>query len=195
MHVMPLKKLLDNKAKNFLLELARKSIKKVFNPEIVLPKPFNKNLEGICEKRTGCFVTLSLNSVLRGCIGCINSSNSLYECVKENAVKAAFYDDRFLPLTEKELKKTVIEISVLSPQKELKGTWQKKFDSIKKGFHGIILDFGFTSSVFLPSVWKELPDKKSFLSNLCLKAGMPTESWKKARIFCFTSISFSEKKA
>ena len=50
------------------------------------------------EKR-GVFVTLSKQGALRGCIGSILPNDSLDSCVRENALKAAFNDPRFSPVS------------------------------------------------------------------------------------------------
>jgi AMMECR1 domain-containing protein len=43
----------------------------------------------------------------------------------------------------------------------------------------VIIKKGFRSALFLPQVWDELPKKEVFLSQLCLKAGLPADEWKK----------------
>ena len=41
-----------------------------------------------------------------------------------------------------------------------------------KGVDGVILRDGNRQGVFLPAVWKQLPDPQAFLNNLKIKAGM-----------------------
>ena len=55
---------------------------------------------------------------------------------------------------------------------------------IKNG-DGIILEKGFHKALFLPQVWKEIPEKKTFLENLSMKAGLDTNGWKDAKFYKF----------
>ena len=86
-----------------LLNLARKSIgnyletgKKISESEEI---PLN------LKKNFGVFVTLTLDGVLRGCIGYIEPIMPVYKAVAQNAINAAFSDSRFEPLTKKEFLK------------------------------------------------------------------------------------------
>jgi hypothetical protein len=46
----------------------------------------------------------------------------------------------------------------------------------------VIIKKGFHQATFLPQVWEQLPDKKEFLTHLCLKAGLETDSWKREKL-------------
>ena len=48
--------------------------------------------------------------------------------------------------------------------------------------HGVILSKGWHSATFLPQVWRQLPEPKTFLAHLCRKAGMDASCWKAADI-------------
>ncbi|UCH08979.1 MAG: AMMECR1 domain-containing protein, partial [Deltaproteobacteria bacterium] len=37
-----------------------------------------------------------------------------------------------------------------------------------------------------PQVWEQLPDKKEFLTHLCLKAGLSPDSWQTERLVVST---------
>jgi AmmeMemoRadiSam system protein A len=146
-------------------------------------------------EKCGCFVSLHLNGRLRGCIGTIDPVTSLFEGVKCNAINAAFCDPRFPSLTAKEFPQVDIEISVLSRPKHLDFTNEEDLKKkLEPGVHGVILSQGRCAATFLPQVWQQLPDTGSFLSNLCLKAGLPSTAWKspKTRIEVYTVEYFSE---
>ena len=85
-----------------------------------------------------------------------------------------------------------VEISVLSPLREIKDT-----SEIELGRHGIYITRGFNSGVLLPQVATETGwDRDEFLSQLCQqKAGLPRDAWKdpKTRLDIFTADVFSEK--
>ena len=166
----------------YLLSFARKTIEqKIFNLGAQLElesfdsKPFS-------EKR-GTFVTLTIDGGLRGCIGNIVPQESLLDGVKANAINAAFRDPRFEPLSEKEWEKVKIEISILTDPKPLDYSNRKDLlEKMEQGTDGVILKKGYNQSTFLPQVWEQLPDKKEFLTHLCLKAGLDGNEWEKGKL-------------
>ena len=93
---------LSSEEKLFLLETARNSIKNLFAKTEIIKPDYENN--PVLKSRAGAFVTLTINSRLRGCIGYITSDNPLYETVKDAAVQSAVGDPRFMPLTEDEFK-------------------------------------------------------------------------------------------
>jgi len=110
---------------------------------------------------------------------------------RELAVQAAFHDPRFSPLEEEELKDIHIEISVLSPLKEIKDVGE-----IEVGKHGIYITNGFHCGTLLPQVAVECCwDRRTFLEHTCMKAGLPPDGWKRdARILTYSAQVFSETK-
>jgi AmmeMemoRadiSam system protein A len=175
--------------RQILLKSARESItytlknKKQFKPE----KPSEPKLN---EERA-VFVTLKIDGELRGCIGQMFATEPLYQAVTEMAHSAAFKDPRFNPLTEEELKKVHIEISVLTPMERVKN-WKE----IKNGIDGVWLKNGYRQGVFLPQVATETGwDLETFLSNLCShKAGLPSDCYKdpETEIFKYQVELFEE---
>lgn len=176
--------------RKILLDLARKTIAAKFsnkNYELdLIPPEFQ-------EKR-GVFVTLHKHGELRGCIGYIFPIKSVYEGVKENALNAAFHDPRFPPLRKEELPELKIEISVLTPPKKLE--YKDEADLVKKlcpEIDGVILEKNGRQATFLPQVWEQLSDKKEFLQQLCMKAGLHSDAWKTATIYTYQAEVFSEE--
>jgi AmmeMemoRadiSam system protein A len=142
--------------------------------------------EGLTPKfaeRRGTFVTLTMGGALRGCIGHIIPQESLIEGVRVNAINAAFRDPRFKPLNRQEWEKTRIEVSILTEPKPLDYTdGEDLLGKLRPGVDGVILKKGYHQATFLPQVWDQLPDKKEFLTHLCLKAGLDGQTWKKDRL-------------
>ena len=96
-----------------------------------------------------------------------------------------------LPISEVD-----IEISVLtSPTPFNYSSPQDLVNKLRPGVDGVILKKGMAQSTFLPQVWDQLPQPEAFLSNLCLKAGLPAEDWKKGevQVFTYQVQSFEEK--
>lgn len=139
-----------------------------------------------------CFVTLTINGKLRGCIGSLKAHRPLNLDVIENAKAAAFADDRFTPLTAKELSQVKIEISVLSQPINL--NYQSPDDLINKldPKMGVILSYNNFSATFLPQVWQDLPDKIEFLELLAKKAGLSKDDWQKAEYQYYYVDSYKE---
>jgi hypothetical protein len=134
---------------------------------------FRVDTEALKEKR-GAFVTLKKHGHLRGCIGYIDAKKPLYKTVEQMAVAAAFNDPRFPPLKRDELNHVTIEISVLSPLKEI-----KDINEIEVGVHGIYIVKGFHSGLLLPQVAREYKwDAMTFLEETCCKAGLHPGAWK-----------------
>ncbi|KPA16005.1 AMMECR1 domain protein, partial [Candidatus Magnetomorum sp. HK-1] len=94
-----------------------------------------------------------------------------------------FHDPRFSSLSEDEYDNIHVEVSVLTEPVPLE--YEDANDLITKlkpNVHGVILRKGYASATFLPQVWDQLPTHESFLSHLCLKAGLPGDTWKKERL-------------
>jgi AmmeMemoRadiSam system protein A len=170
----------------YLLSVARKTIEqKISNLEAQVEfDSFESNK--FSEKR-GTFVTLTIDDGLRGCIGNISPQESLLDGVKANAINAAFRDPRFRPLSGKEWEKVKIEISILTDPKPLDYSNRKDLlENMRPGTAGVILKKGYNQSTFLPQVWEQLPEKKEFLTHLCLKAGLDGNEWEKEKLEVLT---------
>ncbi len=171
-----------------LIALARKTIAEHIGLEVDLPTDFSTKLEDkVFQERRGTFVTLTIDSRLRGCIGNLAPDRTLLEGVRDNAINAAFHDPRFSPLTESEFQKIRIEVSLLSaPQPLTFADADDLLAKIRPGVDGLIIRKGIYSATFLPQVWDQLPDKRSFLEHLCMKAGLPANEWQKPGLKVFT---------
>ena len=138
----------------------------------------------------GAFVTLKKQGRLRGCIGLIEGKKPLYETVEEMAQTAAFKDPRFRPVKEDEFKELDIEISALTPLRQIEDV-----NEIEVGRHGIYIVKGFHSGLLLPQVATEYNwDRNTFLRETCVKAGLPLNAWKDkgTKIFIFSASVFGE---
>ncbi|MBX3639058.1 MAG: AmmeMemoRadiSam system protein A [Nitrosomonas sp.] len=124
------------------------------------------------------FITLTQHGRLRGCIGSLQAHQPLVENVCSNAVSAALYDTRFLPVTSDELESIDIEISLLSALQPIQ--FANESDALKQlrpGVDGMILEYGVCRSTFLPQVWDNLPQPREFLAQLKVKAGLYPDFW------------------
>lgn len=128
-----------------------------------------------------CFVTLKRQARLRGCIGSPQAHRPLIVDVAENGYRAAFKDPRFKPLTAMELDDLELSISVLSPSRPMAFADEDDLlGQLRPRRDGLIIADGNRRALFLPSVWEQIPDPKTFLGHLKAKAGMPANHWSPA---------------
>lgn len=175
-------------ARWILLKAARESIRSVFGDSDI-PEPDYEKYP-LLKTHKGAFVTLTINSELRGCIGYIIAQQPLFEVVCEAAKQAAFSDPRFPTLKEKELDSIHIEVSLLSDFTSI-----KNYEEIEIGKHGLLLEEG-GRGLLLPQVAVEHKmNREEFLSAVCRKAGLYSEYWKERQlnIKVFTAEIFSEE--
>jgi AmmeMemoRadiSam system protein A len=166
-----------------LTKLARRTLEEYFKGKEFTPEEHTKS---IYNEKQACFVTLTINGNLRGCIGSLVPQKELWKDVQENAINAAIHDFRFPRLTGEELSKIKIEISVLSLPKKIQFISEKDLlMRINKG-KGFILKKGNFSATFLPQVWEQIPDKIEFLEQLSIKAGLGRNAWKNSDIWSYT---------
>ena len=183
--------------RRYLLALARESIsarldgrrvRMEYPPELKERVSSGKSALGV---PCGAFVTLTIGSALRGCIGRMVGIKSLEETVLEMATAAAFEDPRFPPLEAHELSRCTIEISALSPLEKCPDP-----RSVVVGTHGLYLSYHGRSGVLLPQVPVEQGwDLDEYLDYICRKAGVPPGSYnqKDAELYTFTATVFSEE--
>ena len=140
-------------------------------------------------EKAGVFVTLKKNEVLRGCIGIIQPTDILARNIITSTRNSALNDHRFLPVRLDEVDELEIEISILSPPKE------SKLEDIEIGKHGLIVEGGSLSAIYLPQVATEVGwTFDQWLDSLCDKANLPTSYWKEkeAKFYTFTAQIINE---
>lgn len=125
-----------------------------------------------------CFVSLKQGEALRGCIGNLRISPTLYDAVVHNAEAAALHDPRFSPLRRDELGRTRIEISLMSPLEPIPaGTRAELLAHLRVGVDGLVLSAGPHSAVFIPAMWEQIPDADEFIDHLLAKGRFPRGRW------------------
>ncbi len=182
----------------FLVRLARSTVTKYLTDSVSAPPP-PPPTQRLYEK-SGAFVTIEKlmggEMILRGCIGYPLPHLPIIEAVMKSAISAAFEDPRFPPLKRDELKEVVFEVSVLTPPVLLKVSDPKEYPrKIKVGRDGLIVEKGFYKGLLLPQVPVEYNwDEETFISECCMKAGLPPDSWisRDIKIYTFTAEIFTE---
>jgi MEMO1 family protein len=124
------------------------------------------------------FVTLTESGRLRGCIGSLAPRRPLIEDAIVNSAQAGFADRRFPPLKESELAGLRLDVSILSHPRPIPAKSESELVSaLEPDRDGLILAAGERRALFLPSVWRDLPDGRAFVRHLIAKAGLETTRW------------------
>lgn len=170
--------------RSLLLQLAHRAIEARLAGLEVSVTPPTPHLD----QKRGAFTTLHLDGILRGCVGYVYPVHSLYRTIAETAVAAAFHDIRFSPVTEEEVPRLKIEISVLSPLRPILP------EEIELGRHGLVITCGVRRGLLLPQVPLEHGwDCVTFLEQTCAKSGSSPDAWRRgATIEAFTAEIFGE---
>jgi len=196
----------------FLLKIARDAIEKFVNGERAdkpdeYPEALNAELGVFCtlnkkdkrkdakQKDAQGASDGSCVKRLRGCIGMPYPVMPLIKAVISSACSAC-EDPRFKKLSKNELGDIKIEVSVLTEPKLIEVEKPDDYlKNIEPKKHGLILQYGPYSGLFLPQVWEDIPDKTEFLDNLCLKAGLTPGMWKERdiKIYSFEAQIFEEE--
>jgi uncharacterized protein (TIGR00296 family) len=181
----------------YLVRLARGTIEASFARKKV------ETYDAPAKTREVCGVFVTLNTLvererqLRGCIGYPYPIKPLVEAVVDMAEAAAFEDPRFPQLKKEELSKIVVEVSVLTPPEIIKTEKPEKYPlCVRVGEHGLVVKRGGRSGLLLPQVATEWGwDSEEFLSQCCIKAGLPPDSWllPGTEVCSFAAIIFAEK--
>jgi AmmeMemoRadiSam system protein A len=174
--------MLSDDSKRVLLAIARDSIASELKDHSVARLDLEL-LPADLQAPGACFITLTRQDSLRGCIGSLEARQPLAADVQEHAGDAAFRDFRFPPLTEPELSDVRIEISVLSAPEPLKYNSPEELPALlKPGVDGVILSRGMRRATFLPQVWEKVEDPHAFLDMLCEKMGFDYDLWRREKL-------------
>lgn len=181
--------LLDEHAQKEALEVARYTLKEYLEGKAI-PDVSVKNK--VLSLPYGAFVTLKNKGDLRGCIGEFEPKDSLIKVIQSKTIAAASQDKRFTPVQKEELNDLSIEISVMTPKKQI-DNWK----SIKLGKQGVVVQEGNHAGTFLPQVESDTGwSKEKFLEELCTqKAGLTSHCYldKEAKLYIFDAQVFGEK--
>ena len=168
-----------------LLDLARRALEARVNRG----QPPQVDCTGTLALRRGAFVSIHCRGDLRGCLGRLTLETPLGLTIVHLAGVVADSDPRFAAVLPHELPDLLIEISVLTPAREIASVEEIDVDR-----HGLIVEDGTSRGLLLPQVASEQRwTSGTFLEHTCIKAGLPRDAWKKgARIFVFEAQVFGE---
>ena len=163
--------MLDASARTELLKLARTALEEYFARGYVEEQTTSSEELSALK---GAFVSLHRGDVLRGCIGQIYPDRELHKIVQNCALSAALEDARFQPVRAEELPDISIEISVLTPFRQIHDP-----EDVEVGRHGLYIQSGRFRGLLLPQVAAQYSwDRETFLCQTCRKAGLPESAWR-----------------
>ena len=144
---------------------------------------------GALEWPRGAFVTIHCRGDLRGCLGRIETEAPLADTIAHLAASVSDSDPRFDPVSVLELGGISLEISVLTPEREIHA-----IADIEVGRHGLIVEQSARRGLLLPQVATEHGwDADTFVSHTCLKAALPADAWRHgARMLVFEAQVFGD---
>jgi AmmeMemoRadiSam system protein B/AmmeMemoRadiSam system protein A len=173
-------------ARSELLRLARSAVTEFVGRRAVI---VDRSGRAEFAEPRAAFVTLTKRGDLRGCIGFIEPVAPLGRAVIQAAIFAATEDPRFPPVAASEIGDLRIEISVLTPVREIGNPRE-----VTVGTHGLIVERDGRKGVLLPQVPVENGwDRETFLEQASLKAGLPRDAWRRgAKLSVFEAIVFHE---
>jgi AmmeMemoRadiSam system protein A len=168
-----------------LLTIARRALE----ARVRRQRPPAVECTGTLARRHGAFVSIHSRGNLRGCLGRLTLETPLGQTIVHLAGVVADSDPRFSAVLPRELPDLQIEISVLTPAREVTSVAE-----IEVGRHGLIVEDGDYRGLLLPQVAVEHGwTCDTFLGQTCVKAGLPRDAWKTgARILVFEAQVFGE---
>ena len=169
--------MISNKSGEFLLNLAKESIKYFLDNQKLMVKPTDYPAE--LDEDLGVFVTLNKKNNLRGCIGYAEPIKPAIDATMEVALAAAFNDPRFPEVSEKEFDDLEFEVTVLTKPEVIEvAHYSQYLDEIEIGRDGLIIQKGYARGLLLPQVAVENAfTTEEFLDHTCMKAGISADSW------------------
>jgi AmmeMemoRadiSam system protein B/AmmeMemoRadiSam system protein A len=160
-----------------LIALARRSILSGLDTGQPAPVTTDERTAALFAAPGAAFVTLRRSDgALRGCIGSAVATRPLIVDVTQHAFNAAFRDPRFPGLDWLELPGLSLSVSVLTAPEPMRFADEVDLlQQLRPGVDGLIIEDLGLRSLFLPSVWEEVPNPQRFLTLLKLKAGLEAQ--------------------
>ncbi len=157
------------------VRLAREALTKYIDKKVLI-KP--DRLPPVFDEKRGVFVTLHVEGELRGCIGYPQPVLPLGRAIVDSAINACARDPRFPCVRPNELKRIEVEVTILTKPEPYSEPKKMLPELVRIGKDGLIVSKGPFSGLLLPQVAPEWGfDAMDFLSQTCLKAGLPPDAW------------------
>ena len=186
---------IDVGARRLLLDIARRAIRQgVEHPGAPVEIRLEQEVPAVLRAQRATFVTLNIAGNLRGCCGSVLPQRSLLQDTAENALKSAFGDPRFPPLTAEEFAQIDLHVSILSTLRRIRaGNETELARALRPDIDGLVIRDQGRQALFLPSVWDGISEPLAFIRHLKHKAGLPAEHWSPSfEAYHFTTENFGD---
>jgi AmmeMemoRadiSam system radical SAM enzyme/AmmeMemoRadiSam system protein B/AmmeMemoRadiSam system protein A len=135
----------------------------------------------------GTFVSLKRGGHLRSCCGMLGKPVPLAQALAQAALRTAWEDVRFPPVSPSELEHLALEVWLLYHPEPVRARGAERLRAVTVGRHGVQVVRGEARGLFLPGVavdngW----DPRRFLDQVCVKAGLPPTAWREDDTALFT---------
>src|SRR5262245_57973945 len=130
---------------------------------------------------SGTFISLKRGKHLRGCCGgLLDRPAPLRETLTDAVARTALEDVRFPPVSPTELPYLEMEVWLLFNPQPIHARGEERVAAvITGGKHGLIVRSGQSRGLLLPGVALEHDwDARTFLEQVCIKAGVHPSRWK-----------------
>lgn len=179
-----------------LVRAARKAISGYLGSHKFDAAPIENGLHGFDDKR-GMFVTVRHypTGELRGSIGAVFPEVPVKKLLVNAAIAAATEDQRFVPMSHRELDDVVVEVDAVFDVQKLLISNGRVVDKIRIGEDGLTIKYGFSGATMLPFQALENGwDDEQFLDSLSAAAGLPKHYWRRhgVKICRFKTQRFEE---
>lgn len=110
--------------------------------------PPSQAKDGMTRQAAGVFVTIEKAGELRGCIGTIYPvTKNIAEEITRNAIEAATYDPRFMPVEKPELNQLSVSVSVMGEPEDV-----EDWNTLDPHRYGVIAEKGLRRGLLLPNL-------------------------------------------
>ncbi|MBK6923584.1 MAG: AmmeMemoRadiSam system protein A [Deltaproteobacteria bacterium] len=184
--------MIDEASQRWLSAHARHALACALGCDDRVPAPGPMPDDGALHTPARVFVSWHEHGRLLGCIGTLVAGTSLADAVAHYAVQSGLHDPRMPAMRAEQVAGAELEISVLSPPRELDVRGRSAIEAaIVPGRDGVILHEGTRRAVFLPVVWAQLPGVSAFITALCKKAGIDPQRAADLRAEVFTTQAWT----
>ena len=145
-----------------------------------LPEQLEQVLADLAQQPLlGAFVSLKRSGQLRSCCGFMGESVPLFKAIDHAAFRAATEDPRFPPISPSEIEHLEMEVWLLWGMQPVAARGEDRVGAVVIGRHGLQISRGRSRGLLLPGVAVEHNfDARTFLNQVCRKAGLPLDAWK-----------------
>ncbi len=175
-----------------LMDIVRKSLQSAVIKGYPY-QPERDKLSDVLFDKGASFVTLRKGKLLRGCIGSLTPTKAIAVDIADNAFAAAMKDERFKPVAAEELKDISFSIALLTNFEPIEfNSHEELLSKIQPQEDGLLIKDGEREGLFLPAVWRELPDKQEFINHLKIKAGLSPSYWSdQLKVYRFKTVEIT----